>query len=91
MGAAHTVETLVVLQPIAVDTASPDRTGMLVIANGMLVGVLVQLNAPEHEHLTGTWFVEAIFGGLQGLRPPSFDTLEDATRWFRMQRKARLD
>ncbi|MFC5555984.1 hypothetical protein ACFPQ7_19105, partial [Methylobacterium iners] len=67
MGAARNVETLVVLQPIAVDTGSPDRTGMLVMANGMLVGVLVQLNTPEHEHLAGGWFAEALFGRMQGL------------------------
>lgn len=87
MGAARNVETLVVLQPIAVDTGSPDRTGMLVMANGMLVGVLVQLNTPEHEHLAGGWFAEALFGRMQGLRPQPFDTLEEATRWFRGQRK----
>ena len=83
MGTAHNVETLVVLQPIAVDTASPDRDGMLVIANGMLVGVLVRLEAPEHETLTGSWSVEATFGGLQGLRPQPFETPEEATQWFR--------
>lgn len=87
MGDPHNCETLVVMQPISVDTASSDRTGMLVMSNGMLVGVLVQLNASEHEQQIGSWFVEAIFGELQGLRPPPFGTLEEATRWFRAQRK----
>jgi len=81
------VETLVVLQPVAIETGSPDRTGMLVMANGMLVGVLVRLDAPEHENPQG-WFVEAAFGQLQGLRVPTFDTLEDATRWMRQRLKA---
>lgn len=76
------VETLVVLQPIAVDTASPDREGMLVIADGLLIAVLVRLDAPEHER-PGSWFLEAALGRLQGIRASPFDTLEDATRWLR--------
>lgn len=86
MGGLGNVETLVVLQPITVDTASLDRTGMLVMANGMLVAVLVRLEAPEHENPQG-WFVEAAFGRLNGLRVPAFDTLEDATRWLRQRLK----
>ena len=76
------VETLVVLQPIAVDTASPDREGRLVIANGLLVAVLVRLDAPEHE-MPGFWFLEAGLGRLQGIRAPPFAALEDATQWLR--------
>lgn len=80
------VETLVVLQPIAVDTGSPDRDGMLVIANGLLVAVLVRLEGPEHDDL-GSWFMEAGFGLLQGKRVATFLTLEDATRWLRRHLK----
>ncbi|KQP61675.1 hypothetical protein ASG40_04190 [Methylobacterium sp. Leaf399] len=86
MDAQHNVETLVVLQPVAVDTASLDRDGMLVMANGMLVGVLVRLVTPGHEH-SGAWFVEAAFGHLKGVRVQPFDTLDDATRWFRTNLK----
>lgn len=82
----HNVETLVVLQPIAVDTGSLDREGMLVMANGMLVAVLVQLTAPEHEN-RGCWFLEAGLGPLRDLRPSAFGTLEDATRWLRRHLK----
>ncbi|KAB1080596.1 hypothetical protein [Methylobacterium soli] len=82
----NNIETLVVLQPIAVDTASPDRDGMLVMANGLLVGVLVRLDTPEHESFGG-WFMEAGLGRLAGLRIPAFDTLEDATRWLRRHLK----
>lgn len=78
------VETLVVLQSIAVDTASPDRVGMLVIANGLLVAVLVRLDAPEHER-RGAWYMEVRLGRLAKVRPPVFDTLEDATRWVRQR------
>lgn len=76
------VETLVVLQPIAVDTASPDQVGMLVMANGLLVAVLVRLDASEHAR-PGVWFMEAGLGPFAGMRAPVFDTLEDATRWVR--------
>lgn len=84
MAERRNVETLVVLQPIAVDTASPDREGMLVIANGLLVAVLVRLDAPEHE-TPGFWFLEATLGRLHGVRAPLFATPEIATQWLRRQ------
>ncbi|MCJ2012204.1 hypothetical protein [Methylobacterium sp. J-076] len=86
MGGQDNVETLVVLQPIAVDTASLDRTGMLVLANGKLVAILVRLEVPEHARC-GAWFLEVGLGRLAGVRPPAFDTLEDATRWVRQHLK----
>jgi len=78
------VEPLVVLRPISVDTGSPDRVGMLVIANGFLVAVLVRLDAPEHER-RGAWYMEVRLGQLAKVRPPVFDTLENATRWVRQR------
>ncbi|MCJ2099805.1 hypothetical protein [Methylobacterium sp. E-046] len=89
MSGRGNVETLLVLQlqPIAVDTNSPDREGMLVIANGLLVAVLVRLEGPEHDD-RGGWFMEAGFGRLQGQRVPTFPTLEDASRWLRRHLKA---
>ncbi len=82
----HNVETLVVLQPIGVDTDSDDRQGLLVMANGLLVGVLVRLDTPGHQQLRG-WFLEAGFGRLAGLRAPTFDTPEAAARWLRQRLK----
>jgi len=82
MAGRRTVETLVVMQPIAVDTGSPDHEGRLVIANGLLVAVLVRLEAPEHDEIGG-WFLEVGFGRLKGLRAPTFLTLDAATRWLR--------
>ena len=84
MDRRHNVETLVVLQPVAVDTASPDRVGMLVLANGLLVGLLIRLDTPEHED-EGDWFAETLLGRLKGARAPTFSTLDEATRWFRVQ------
>ena len=84
MSERSNVATLLVLQfqPIAVDTGSPDRDGMLVIANGLLVAVLVRLAEPEHDNF-GSWFLEVGFGRLQGQRAPTFLNVEDATRWLR--------
>ncbi|MCJ2114778.1 hypothetical protein MKK64_26815 [Methylobacterium sp. E-025] len=87
MDARDNVETLLVLQPIMVDTGSPDREGRLVLANGLLIAVLVRLDTPEHEVGPG-WFVEAAFGRLFGVSAPIFATLEEATRWLRQHRKA---
>ena len=82
MAGQDNVEPLVVLRPISVDTRSPDQTGMLVLVNGLLVAVLVRLDAPEHER-PGAWFMEVGLGRLAGVRAPTFDTLEEATRWMR--------
>lgn len=87
MAGPSNLETLVVLQPIAVDTGSNDREGVLVLANGMLVAVLVRLDASEHDHRDGSWFLECGFGRLQGLVLPPFDTLDAATRWLRRRLK----
>ena len=78
------VEPLVIFQPISVDTRSPDQTGMLMLVNGLLVAILVRLDAPEHER-PGAWFMEVGLGRLARVRAPSFDTLEDATRWVRQR------
>lgn len=83
----NNLETLIVLQPIAVDTGSDDREGMLVLANGMLVAVLVQLDASEHDHREGYWFLECGFGRLQGIVRPPFESLDAATRWLRRRMK----
>ena len=82
MGGPRNVETLVVLQPIQIDTNSPDREGRLVIANGLLVAILVRLDDPEHIRVGG-WFLEVGLGRLQSARPRPFADLEEATRWLR--------
>lgn len=88
MPAWGNVETLVTMQPITVDTGSDDRDGMLVMANGMLVAVLVQLATPDHED-AGNWFVEVALGQLKAHRAPTFGNLDDATRWMRKRLKTR--
>lgn len=80
------VEPLVILQPITVDTHSPDQTGMLVMVNGKLVAVLVRLDTPDHDR-RGAWYMEVGFGRLAGVRAPLFDTPEEAMRWMRHRLK----
>jgi hypothetical protein len=54
----------IALQPVEVETASPDAEGLLAFADGRLVAVLVRLSAELHEAvgLEGHWSVEAGFG-----------------------------
>nr|WP_246733175.1 hypothetical protein [Methylobacterium sp. BTF04] len=78
------------MQPIAVNTGSDDRDGMLVMANGMLVAVLVQLATPDHEH-EGDWFLEVALGPLRAHLAPTFANLDDATRWMRQRLRAQSD
>lgn len=82
MSRQDNVETLLVLQPIGVNTGSPDQEGRLVLANGLLIAVLVRVEIPEHSPST-YWFVEAAFGKLQGLHTPLFESLEIASKWMR--------
>lgn len=80
------VETLVVLQPILLDTASRDQDGRLVMANGRLIAILVHHEDLDEPANRG-WFLEAGLGRLQGLRPARFDSLDAATRWVRLRLK----
>ena len=57
---------------------------MLVMANGMLVAVLVQLSTPKHEDF-GNWFVEVALGPLRAHHAPTFRNLDEATRWMRQR------
>jgi hypothetical protein len=66
------------LQPIEVLTASQDREGRLVLADGMLVAVLVRLSDEAHDPLLrGAWFLETGLGSLDG-RHELFASLEEA-------------
>jgi len=55
------------LQPIEVMTASQDREGRLVLADGMLVAVLVRLSDEAHDPLLrGAWFLEEAAAAIEG-------------------------
>ena len=76
------------LQPIAVRTGSNDTQGRLAIVGGELVAVLVRLDDPVHDDARGGWFLEAGFGPCDGIKPPPFRDLGEATIWI-AQRLAR--
>jgi hypothetical protein len=62
------------LQPIRVATGF-DEEGMLVLDEEQrLVAVLTQL-AHDNETAPGQWYLEAGFGRVGGVAPPSFPTL----------------
>ena len=64
------------LQPVRITTESH-----LVFANGFLVTALVQLGE-QHQHEVGRWFLEAGFGRVDHVNPPTFDDLEEAQNWI---------
>lgn len=67
------------LQPVTVETGSPDQEGRLAFTGGRLVAILVKL-ADIHGD-SGRWAVEWI-GGSQLVVPPPFDDLGVAELWL---------
>ena len=68
--------------PLLVNTCSADEEGRLIVVDGRLVGVLVQLQADEQATRRGQWNLEAGFGPLAGYAPEPFGDLEEARRWI---------
>jgi hypothetical protein len=68
------------LQPARIATGS-DETGVLVLAEGRIVAILVRLDAPFHGNLRGRWFLEIGFGRCAGT-PEPFERLSDGLTWI---------
>ena len=69
----------ITFQPIAVDTDSNDCDGLLVFADGKLVGLLVRLTDEAHDPAThGAWYLEAAFGWAESSRGMLFASLDEA-------------
>jgi hypothetical protein len=64
-----------------IETGSEDEDGILVMADGRLVAVLVKLEADVHDHLRGRWFIEARFGNWNASSYP-FSGVRDAVLWI---------
>ena len=73
------------LQPMRVATGSADEEGRLVLADGQLVAVLVQLAEAAYAGLVGSWFLEAGFGACAVPTAPTFASLEAALAWVEHQ------
>lgn len=72
------------LQPVRIRTDSSDEEGQLVMAEGLLVAILIQLSA-DHGAEAGHWFLEVGFGNLGYPRPAPFLDLTDALAWITTQ------
>ena len=68
-------------EPVKV-AARENGPGMLVYADGWLVGVLVELSS-IHMARAGCWFLESGFGHFAESEQPVFLDIPEAERWFR--------
>lgn len=73
---------ILTFQKIAVETGSADQDGLLVLANGLLVAVLVRLSDAHAPDFVDAWFLEAGFGALSGSEHPVFPSLAAARHWM---------
>lgn len=67
--------------PLRVRTGSADNHGLLILVDGELVAVLVELSDDGHEHHQGSWHVEAVFGLDTGRVHDTFPTAQEAADW----------
>jgi hypothetical protein len=65
-----------------VQTGSEDSNALILLADGALVGVLVELADECHGLDRGKWVIEATFG-VHGARvPDNFGSANDAATWL---------
>ena len=67
-------------EPARIETGSEDENGVLILADGRLVAIMVRLDAPFNEDAQGCWHLEAGFGRCVGT-PAPFASLSDGLRW----------
>jgi hypothetical protein len=65
-------------------TDSDDRDALLLLTDGELVAILVQLADESHEGAQGQWTIETTFGLRPGRRPAAFLSASDAADWVSM-------
>ena len=61
--------------------ASGQSEGRLAFAGEKLAAVLVLLDG-THNELSGRWYAEAAFDGLERMQEKTFDDLDDAAGWI---------
>ena len=66
---------------IRIRTDSEDSHGLLLLANGELVAILVELADEIHGDARGQWTIEATFGLNAPKRPALFPSAIDAASW----------
>lgn len=62
-------------------TDSADNDALMLLNDGELVAILVELSDESHGDVRGHWTIEMTFG-LNGIRrPETFASAEDAAKW----------
>lgn len=67
---------------LQIGTDSEDANATILLADGALVAVLVELSDESHGDDRGRWVVEATFGLRNGRIPESFPSRESAANWI---------
>lgn len=67
--------------PMKVRTGSADANGMLVLLEGKLIAILVELTDPIHGQACGRWALENTFGLFNISAPETFANIEQALDW----------
>jgi hypothetical protein len=66
---------------LRVKTDSADNNGILLLENGELVAVLIELADESHGDDRGKWVIETVFGLSLASPPTHFDSVDDAAAW----------
>lgn len=67
---------------IRVRTDSADNNALMLLDDGELVAILVELADESHGEARGHWIIETTFGLTSGGRAGAFARAEDAANWI---------
>ncbi len=62
-------------------TGTDDRNGLLMLLDGELVAILIELGDAVHEEACGRWALEMSFGIDDDRSPETFASIEQAWDW----------
>jgi hypothetical protein len=66
---------------LRIRTDSADGDGILLLADGELVAILIELADESHDEDRGKWVIETLFGLDPPASPALFNTADDAAAW----------
>lgn len=67
---------------VKIDTHTSDSTAIILLADGVLLGVLTELMDECHGDDRGKWTIEAAFGPNDQAIPAIFATASEAANWL---------
>ena len=67
---------------IRIRTDSADNNALLLLGDGELVAILVELADESHGDARGQWIIESTFGLSPGGRPGPFGSADEAAEWI---------